>query len=285
MMKIDIHSDPPTSEQVAATKDKEKFRRKFILIFLVFGILLSFLVCLFLVLTAEDIVALAGALGVLIIWLGYQKDKTESPKAKEVLGKRILYLTIAVAVVNGVVVPLINHLLPKPPPAVTDQYIDEKFRDYFGEKPKNPPVEEVKSEIEKELEEAKNKALELYELGDKAYDSNEFKDAVKYFQATIEIYDEIPVVHLSLGNSLLVTSDFMAAKTAYQTALALYRSSKDRKGEGGVLGNLGVAYHSLGQYDKAKDHYKKAIMIFEEIKSPHVEIVRKNLAELEATAK
>jgi hypothetical protein len=57
-MKIDIHSDPPTSEQVTATKDKEKFRRKFILRFLMFGMLLWLIVWLFFVLTAEDMVAL-----------------------------------------------------------------------------------------------------------------------------------------------------------------------------------------------------------------------------------
>ena len=33
-----------------------------------------------------------GILGILIIWLGYQKDKTSIPKAKEILGKRILIL-------------------------------------------------------------------------------------------------------------------------------------------------------------------------------------------------
>jgi tetratricopeptide (TPR) repeat protein len=205
-----------------------------------------------------------GGLGILLVWLGYQKDKADNPKAKEVLGKRILILTIAVAMVNGIAFPLIKYFEPKPPPGATRQDVEEIVAQYIGEKPKNPPAKEVKSEIEKELkaafEKQEKKALELYELGDSAYDNNQFKEAITHFKAALEIV-KTPSIYFSLGNSLLVTSDFTSAKAAYQTALELFRKKKDKNGEGNSLGNLGLAYRALGQVEKAIEYYKQALAI------------------------
>ncbi|MCK5228719.1 MAG: tetratricopeptide repeat protein, partial [Desulfobulbaceae bacterium] len=60
------------------------------------------------------------------------------------------------------------------------------------------------------------------------------------------------------------------------------REVGNRYGEGAGLGGLGNIYYSLGQYDKAKQHLEQAFLILEAIKSPYAEIVRRNLAELEA---
>jgi tetratricopeptide (TPR) repeat protein len=46
-------------------------------------------------------------------------------------------------------------------------------------------------------------------------------------------------------------SRFEAAFESWEKALRLYREIKDRKGEGNALGNLGLAYDSLGNYPKA----------------------------------
>ncbi|MGD9216231.1 MAG: tetratricopeptide repeat protein, partial [Desulfobacteraceae bacterium] len=71
----------------------------------------------------------------------------------------------------------------------------------------------------------------------------------------------------------------------YNQALAISREIGDRLGEGSALGNLGIAYDSLGQYDKAIEHYNQSLLIFEKIKSPNAEKVRKMLAELKAGGK
>ena len=201
-----------------------------------------------------------GILGILIVWLGYQKDKTSIPKAKEILGKRILILTLVIAICSSITIPLINHFKPKPPPAATKQDIEQIVAKYLGEKPQNPPTEEVKNEIKKELkaafEKQEKRALQLYEKGNKAYDNNQFQDAITHFRSALEIV-KIPSFYLSLGNSYLVTSDFKAALTTHQTALNLYRHSKDQKGEGNALDGLGRAYIYLSQYDKAIEHHNE----------------------------
>ena len=51
---------------------------------------------------------------------------------------------------------------------------------------------------------------------------------------------------LQQGNQQYQISQFEAAFQSWQQALAIYREIKDRLGEGQSLGNLGIAYHSLG---------------------------------------
>ena len=65
-----------------------------------------------------------GIIGIALIWLGYQKDKTSKPEAKGILGKRILILTLIIGALNFIK-PIINHFAPKPPPAATKQDVEE----------------------------------------------------------------------------------------------------------------------------------------------------------------
>lgn len=64
-------------------------------------------------------------------------------------------------------------------------------------------------------------------------------------------------------------------------ALAIFREIGYRQGEGNSLGNLGLAYDSLGQYDKARECYEQSISILVDIKSPNAATVRKWLSKLE----
>ena len=81
------------------------------------------------------------------------------------------------------------------------------FKQYIGEKPQNPSVEEVKSEIEKELQAAFKKkeaeALELYEKGNAAYENNQFEEAVFFFGAALKIV-KTPSFHLARGTAILL---------------------------------------------------------------------------------
>ena len=53
-----------------------------------------------------------------------------------------------------------------------------------------------------------------------------------------------------------------------QAALVILRETKDRRGEGQVLGNLGVEYYRLGQYDQAIEYHRQALVIHRELKDP-----------------
>ena len=61
-------------------------------------------------------------------------------------------------------------------------------------------------------------------------------------------------------------SQFEQAFQSWQQALNIYREIKDRLGEGKALGNLGLAYDSLGKYDKAIELQLQSLAIAREIK-------------------
>jgi len=68
------------------------------------------------------------------------------------------------------------------------------------------------------------------------------------------------------GNQQFQTSQFPAALNSWQQALQIYRALKNRKGEGGALNNLAIAYRSLGNYAKAIEYIKQSLAIAREIK-------------------
>ena len=49
--------------------------------------------------------------------------------------------------------------------------------------------------------------------------------------------------------------------------LGLYQAAKNRSGEGETLLRLGIAYTRLSQYEKAFEHYQRALVINREVKS------------------
>ncbi len=74
-------------------------------------------------------------------------------------------------------------------------------------------------------------------------------------------------------------SPFREALQSWQMALELYRETgvreafpqESRQGEGNSLGNLGIAYRSLGQYQRAIDHLEQQLVIVREIGDRHGE--------------
>ncbi|MGB6300960.1 MAG: CHAT domain-containing protein [Rivularia sp. (in: cyanobacteria)] len=67
------------------------------------------------------------------------------------------------------------------------------------------------------------------------------------------------------GSQHFQNGQLKAALLAWEQALQIYREIKDRAGEGGVLGNLGNAYSSLGDYQKAIDFNQQSLVIAKEI--------------------
>ncbi|MBC7882521.1 MAG: tetratricopeptide repeat protein, partial [Anaerolineae bacterium] len=63
------------------------------------------------------------------------------------------------------------------------------------------------------------------------------------------------------GNQAYSTSDFRGAMEKWNQALKIYIQIGDKKGEGNAYGNLGVAYKNLGEYQKAIEYHNKALQI------------------------
>ncbi len=73
------------------------------------------------------------------------------------------------------------------------------------------------------------------------------------------------------GSEQFQTSQFTAALQSWQKALKIYREIKNRQSEGKVLGTLGLAYDSLGDYKKAIEYYQQSLAIAQEIQDLDVE--------------
>ena len=85
-----------------------------------------------------------------------------------------------------------------------------------------------------------------------------------------------------MGNLGLAYSDLGETRKAieyYDQALKISREICDLKSEGNHIFNKGCLLYRLKQNAEAIGLAKKALTIFEQIESPHAEIVRKALAE------
>jgi tetratricopeptide (TPR) repeat protein len=69
----------------------------------------------------------------------------------------------------------------------------------------------------------------------------------------------------NLGLAYSTLGQFDKAIKHYQQALLIARESNDKQGEGSSLGNLGLVYSTLGQFNKAIEQYQQALLIAREI--------------------
>ncbi|MEG3902113.1 tetratricopeptide repeat protein [Microcoleus sp. B4-C5] len=70
---------------------------------------------------------------------------------------------------------------------------------------------------------------------------------------------------LEQGNQQFNISQLREALQSWEQALTIYRQIGSRKGESASLGNLGLAYKSLGQYHRAIAFYQQSLVIEREI--------------------
>ena len=66
----------------------------------------------------------------------------------------------------------------------------------------------------------------------------------------------------NLGNAYHSLGDFHKAIEYHDQALALSREIGDRQGEGSTLCNLGAPYHSLHKFDTAAEYFHQATLVF-----------------------
>ena len=70
---------------------------------------------------------------------------------------------------------------------------------------------------------------------------------------------------LRQGNEQFQVNQFTAAFQSWEQALRIYEEIGDRSGVAKSLGNLGIAYRSLGEYNKAIDYLQQSLAITQEI--------------------
>ncbi|MDB9515245.1 CHAT domain-containing protein [Kamptonema animale CS-326] len=85
------------------------------------------------------------------------------------------------------------------------------------------------------------------------------------------IRKKIADIVLAWGMRQFCISHFLVALQCWEECLIIYQAIHDRKGEANSLGNLGNAYRTLGEYERAITFYEKSLVISREIKDRKVE--------------
>ena len=124
-----------------------------------------------------------------------------------------------------------------------------------------------------------DEADRLLQQGLQQYRVSQFREALQSLEQALERYRD-PAVQAAfpqasrqgegnaLGNLGVAYSNlgqYQEAIALYEQYLAIAREIGDRRGEGNALGNLGIAYRNLGQYQEAIDLHEQALVISREI--------------------
>ncbi|MDX2229917.1 MAG: CHAT domain-containing protein [Leptolyngbyaceae cyanobacterium bins.349] len=118
----------------------------------------------------------------------------------------------------------------------------------------------------------KAEADRLFQQGIEQFQTSQFEAASQTWQQALQIYREIRnqwgegAILGNLGLAYESLGNYGKAIEFHEQSLAISREIKDRRGEGASLGNLGNAYLSLGNYGKAIEFYEQHLIIAREIK-------------------
>jgi CHAT domain-containing protein/tetratricopeptide (TPR) repeat protein len=116
-----------------------------------------------------------------------------------------------------------------------------------------------------------SEAERLFQQGIEQYNRSQAREAIQSWEQALTIYREIDDrggEGNALGNLGLAydsLGDYRRAIDFYEQSLAIAREIDDRRGEGNALGNLGNAYDNLGDYRRAIDFYEQRLAIAREI--------------------
>jgi tetratricopeptide (TPR) repeat protein len=89
----------------------------------------------------------------------------------------------------------------------------------------------------------------------------------------------------NLGNAYHALGDYRRAIDFHEQSLAIARELGDRSGEGYALFNLSLSLDKIGQRAGAVAQAEAALKIFEEIESPHADKVCRQLAKWQKKTK
>jgi hypothetical protein len=100
-------------------------------------------------------------------------------------------------------------------------------------------------------------AQEYYQLGNKAYDREDYIEAVANYSEAIKLKSNFPYAILNRGNSYMLRGDNQNALKDY-TALISLNPNFAR-----AYFNMGVLYQQSGEYSSALSNYQKAVKLFQ----------------------
>jgi CHAT domain-containing protein len=138
-----------------------------------------------------------------------------------------------------------------------------------------PPAAGLISIASAEVQTTRSRQAEadrLLRQGLQQYQMSQFEAALQSFQQALVIYRELKyrlqegVALGNLGIAYESLGNYPKAIEYQEQSLAIVRELKDREGEVAALGNLGVAYKSLGNYPKAIDYQEQSLAIARELK-------------------
>ncbi len=130
-------------------------------------------------------------------------------------------------------------------------------------------AEDTRTEDEKMYDRLASKAATFYYAGD-------FEKSMDVFTSMVVLQPDHAEAWNNKGNSLTALSRNEDAIEAYDKTLELQPDFTQ------ALYNKGNALTALGRNEEAIAEYDKALNIFEEMKSPHVDLVRESLAKMNA---
>ncbi|MFQ5914729.1 MAG: tetratricopeptide repeat protein [Nitrospinota bacterium] len=176
---------------------------------------------------------------------------------------------IALIAVTQLVEPLKKIFKPdEPPGTLGGQEQTHQKLDQILEQLNNPPLEDVRSEVEREiaseLETKGYDVLSLYTEGNRLYETHRYPEAVEKFQAALKIVD-VPSFRIALGNSLVITGQLDKAFEQYSTSLKDYRKTANKTGEASDLGNIGNVHSQGRELQEALQSHEAALKIHRQI--------------------
>lgn len=147
-------------------------------------------------------------------------------------------------------------------------------------------------EIAREIGDRAEESRALGRLGDAYFNLGQYQPAIDFYQQQLvlarasqqteeAILYKLALAYDNLGRQHQQTRQFSEALQSFQQALEIYRNSnfraaftqESRQQEAAVLGNTGLAYGGLEQYERAIDFFEQALAITRDIDERQVEAI------------
>ena len=139
--------------------------------------------------------------------------------------------------------------------------------------------------IAREIGNRRGEGEALGGLGNTYLDLRDAKKAIEFYENALCIYCEIGgrrgegAVLGNLGGAYAQMGDYRKAIEFYEDALVIAREFGELRREGALLFNLSLSLNKLGQRAEAIDCARSTLKIYEQIESPHADLVRQQLAD------
>ena len=111
----------------------------------------------------------------------------------------------------------------------------------------------------------------LLERGNQLNRVSQFREALRVFEKSLQIYREIKNLKgegnalNNIGNTYNSLGNYPKSIEYHQQSLAVAKKLGDRDNQGNSFGNLGNVYYAIGQYTKAIEYHEQALALKQQI--------------------